>query len=468
MTSIVVPLWGVIVAAVCVALLIVLALVSLAKLAALARAEAALGDLRVRIEGVAGANERLERELRAEITQSRGDMQHQGQALRQEVTLSIGQFGQTLQSQIAGVAQLQGSRMEAFAAQLSTLTQSTEQRLEAVRSIVEQRLELLRTDSASKLEQMRATVDEKLHATLEQRLGASFRLVSERLELVQRGLGEMQTLAAGVGDLKRVLTNVKTRGTWGEVQLESLLEHILVRSQYEKNVSTVPGSSERVEFAIRLPGRGEGADGSGGEAPVWLPLDAKFPLEDYLRLVEAQERADAAAVESEARQLETRIRQEAAKIREKYIGPPHTTDFGILYLPVEGLYAEVLRRPGLSEQLQREHHVVLAGPTTLAAMLNSLQMGFRTLAIEKRSSEVWTLLGAVKTEFGKFADILAKTKDKLEQATNQLAQAETRTRVIERRLRGVEALPEGKASPLLPAEISVAGSSPTAADIGPD
>jgi len=467
-TSIVVPLWGVIVTAACVAVLIVVAFVSLAKLAALARAEAALGDLRVRVEGIHGASERLERELRAEIAQSRSDMQQQGQALRQEVTLSVGQFGQTLQGQLAGVAQLQASRLEAFSGQLSALTQSTEQRLEAVRSTVEQRLELLRTDSASKLEQMRTTVDEKLHATLEQRLGASFRLVSERLEQVQRGLGEMQTLAAGVGDLKRVLTNVKTRGTWGEVQLERLLEHILVRSQYEKNVGTVPGSSERVEFAIRLPGRGGAAGEPAADVPVWLPIDAKFPLEDYLRLTEAQERADAGAVEAESRQLEVRIRQEAAKIREKYIAPPHTTDFGILYLPVEGLYAEVLRRPGLAEQLQREHHVVLAGPTTLAAMLNSLQMGFRTLAIEKRSSEVWTLLGAVKTEFGKFADVLAKTKDKLEQATNQLAQAETRTRVIERRLRGVEALPEGDASALLPSETTATSAVAAAPDIGPD
>jgi DNA recombination protein RmuC len=263
----------------------------------------------------------------------------------------------------------------------------------------------------------------------------------------------MQSLAAGVGDLKRVLTNVKTRGVWGEVQLESLLDQVLIRAQYEKNVATCPGSTERVEFAIRLPGHGVaagGADGGAAEgAPVWLPIDAKFPIEDWSRLQDAAERADPVAVEEASRQLDSRVRGEAAKIRDKYVAPPHTTDFAILYLPVEGLYAEVIRRPGLSEQLQRDCHVMVAGPTTLAALLNSLQMGFRTLAIEKRSAEVWALLAAVKTEFGKFADILARTRDRLEKASAEIDTAERRTRAIERKLKGVEALPEPQTAELL-------------------
>jgi DNA recombination protein RmuC len=285
---------------------------------------------------------------------------------------------------------------------------------------------------------MRKTVDEKLHATLEQRLGDSFKLVSERLEQVHRGLGEMQTLAAGVGDLKKVLTNVKTRGTWGEVQLEALLDQVLTAEQYEKNIATRPKSNERVEFAIRLPGREMGEDDN---RPVWLPIDAKFPMEDYQRLLEAQDRADPLAVEIAAKALEMRLRDEAKKIRDKYVEPPYTTDFAILYLPIEGLYAEALRRPGLAEALQRDWRVSIAGPTTLAALLNSLQMGFRTLAIEKRSSEVWGVLGAIKTEFGKFGEALEATRKKLEQATKSIESAGVRTRQIERKLKGVEALP---------------------------
>jgi DNA recombination protein RmuC len=281
-----------------------------------------------------------------------------------------------------------------------------------------------------------------LHATLEHRLGESFKLVSDRLEQVHRGLGEMQTLAAGVGDLKRVLTNVKTRGTWGEVQLEALLEQMLVREQFEKNVATRPGSSERVEFAIRMPGRVDGTQ-------VWLPIDSKFPAEDYDRLIAAQDRADAAAVEESARALEMRIRSEAKTIRDKYIEPPYTTDFALLFLPTEGLYAEVLRRPGLADTLQRDFRVVIAGPTTLAAILNSLQMGFRTLAIEQRSGEIQLLLGAVKTEFGRFGEVLANTKKQLETVTNSIGKAEVRTRAIERKLRDVEALPTGDAQVVL-------------------
>jgi DNA recombination protein RmuC len=283
---------------------------------------------------------------------------------------------------------------------------------------------------------MRRVVDEKLQTTLEKRLGDSFRQVSERLEQVYAGLGEMRTLAAGVGDLKKVLTNVKTRGTWGEIRLSHILEQILTPEQYAANVATRPGGSERVEFAIRLPGSDPGREGV-----VWLPIDAKFPQEDYQRLLDAQEAADKAAAERALKGLEQRVKLEARAIREKYVEPPHTTDFAILFLPVEGLYAEVLRVPGLCDLLQREHRIVVAGPTTLAALLNSLQMGFRTLAIERRSSEVWDLLGVVKNEFAKFGETLAKTRKKLQEAASTIDQAEVRTRAIERSLRRVEAAP---------------------------
>ncbi|QWT22641.1 DNA recombination protein RmuC [Bacillus sp. NP157] len=302
-----------------------------------------------------------------------------------------------------------------------------------MRGTLETRLAAIQQDNAAKLEQMRATVDEKLQSTLETRLGQSFQLVSERLEAVQRGLGEMQALAAGVGDLKRVLTNVKTRGTFGEVQLGALLEQILVAEQYDSNVATVPGSSERVEFAIRLPGTDDGN-------PVWLPIDAKYPVEDYQRLLDFQDAADAEGILSAGKALEARVREEAKRIRTKYVAPPHTTDFAILFLPTEGLYAEVIRRPGLSDLLQREHRVTVAGPTTLTALLNSLQMGFRTLAIEKRSSEVWQVLGAVKTEFGKFGEVLDRTQKQLDTVTNTIKSAGVRTRAIEKKLKGVETL----------------------------
>jgi DNA recombination protein RmuC len=316
---------------------------------------------------------------------------------------------------------------------LTALTTDNEKRLADIRATLEAKLSAIQQDNAAKLEQMRATVDEKLQSTLETRLGQSFQLVSERLEAVQRGLGEMQSLAAGVGDLKRVLTNVKTRGTFGEVQLGALLDQILVAEQYAANVATVPGSSERVEYAIRLPGTEEGV-------PVWLPIDAKYPVEDYQRLLEAQDNADVEAAALASRALEMRVREEAKRIRTKYVAPPHTTDFAILFLPTEGLYAEVIRRPGLSDLLQREFRVTVAGPTTLTALLNSLQMGFRTLAIEKRSSEVWQVLAAVKTEFGKFGTVLEKTRKQLDTVRNSIDTAGVRTRAIERRLRGVESL----------------------------
>jgi DNA recombination protein RmuC len=329
---------------------------------------------------------------------------------------------------------------EEQARSLGLFSQGMEQRLENVRRTLEENLARLQQDNAAKLEQMRQTVDEKLHATLEKRLSESFRQVSERLELVHKGLGEMQSLAAGVGDLKKVLSGVKTRGVMGEVQLGALLEQVLTREQYEKNVATRPGSRERVEFAIKMPGH--------GTQPLWLPIDAKFPLEDYQRLQAAQEAGDPAAVEQAAKALEARVRFEAKAIAEKYVEAPHTTEFALLYLPFEGLYAEVLRRPGLFEQLQRDLRVTVCGPTTLSALLNSLQMGFRTLAIEKRSSEVWTVLGAVKSEFGRFAEVLANTKRQLQSVTNSIDQAETRTRQIERKLKDVEGAPDSAAEAL--------------------
>jgi DNA recombination protein RmuC len=306
-----------------------------------------------------------------------------------------------------------------------------------MRHTMQSRLSSLQADSRTKLEEIRATVNEKLQDTLEKRLGESFRLVSDRLEQVYLGLGEMRHLARGVGDLKKVLTNVKTRGTWGEIRLGHILEQILTADQYESNVATRKNSNDRVEYAVKLPGQD-----TDDRAVVWLPIDAKFPQEDYQRLLDAQEAADRALAHKCVLNLESRIKSEAKLINEKYLDPPHTTDFGIMFLPVEGLYAEVLRRPGLCDSLQREYRIVPTGPTTLAALLNSLQMGFRTLAIAKRSSEVWDLLGGVKTEFGKFGDALAKTKKKLQEASNTIDKAEVRTRVIERKLRRVQEMPQ--------------------------
>ena len=402
--------------------------------------------------------ERLERELHDELGR-------QGQGTRTD----LASFQQMLLTQSGDVARTQNEQIDAFrvqlaatqqqtdaalrrfsdtlAEQLRLLSEANERRQGEMRLAVESRLVALQEGNEKKLEQMRATVDEKLQATLEQRLGESFKQVADRLEQVHKGLGEMQTLARDVGSLNRVLTNVKTRGVFGEVQLAGLLEQVLTPGQYATNVITVPGSNERVEFAIRLPGRGAELEGN---APLWLPIDAKFPREDYDRLLDANERADAAAIEIHAKAIETRLRLEARKIRDKYVAPPHTTDFAILFLPTEGLYAEALRRPGLSEALQREYKVMLAGPTTLLATLNSLQMGFRTLALEQRSAEVWEVLGAVKTEFGKFGDVLAHTRKKLEEAGNTIGKAEVRSRAMVRQLRSVEALPESRTAELLP------------------
>ena len=353
----------------------------------------------------------------------------------------------TQNAQLDALAQqllhLRAGVTDAINQQLHGLAESNARRLAEVRATLEAQLQQLQQGNAAKLDEMRATVDEKLHRTLETRLAESFAHVAQRLEQVHRGLGEMQTLAASVGDLKHLLANVKTRGTFGETQLAALLEQVLAPEQYAAQQATRPGGRQAVDFAIRLPG----AERSG--PPVWLPIDAKFPTEDYERLLDAQRRADPEGTEQAARALEARVRQQARSIAEKYVEPPHTTDFAILFLPSEGLYAEVLRRPGLVEALQREHRVTIAGPTTLLAMLNALQMGFRTLALERRSAEVWEVLGAVKTEFGKFGDVLARVRSQTQTVLNTLDQAEVRTRQMTRALKQVEALPTDQAGTLL-------------------
>jgi DNA recombination protein RmuC len=385
--------------------------------------------------------ERLERELRQTIDASadRASMQ---------IGARVAQLQDALTAHVTQITGVQAEQLGGYGRvmqqQLADLTAAIQRHLAEVRTTLETRLQALQQGNETRLEQMRATVEEKLQTTLDGRLGESFRLVSERLEQVHRGLGEMQALAAGVGDLKRVLGNVKSRGVFGEVQLAALLEQVLLADQYAANVATRPGSSDRVDFAIRLPGR-------NGDTAVWLPIDAKFPIEDYERLVAAQERADAAGAEEAGRALENRVRGESRTLREKYVEPPHTTDFAVLFLPTEGLFAEVLRRPGLAEALNRELRVVVAGPTTLAAMLNSLQMGFRTLAIEQRSSEVWQVLGAVKTEFARFGEWLGRVREQVGTVSRTLEQADTRTKQMQRKLREVEALPAEQAVALLPA-----------------
>ena len=357
---------------------------------------------------------------------------------REELAQSLATFSQTLTAQMGAATSVQNGQMDSLRKSIDDNLGRVQdqQRMAAkeTRDTLEQRLDRLQQDNAAKLEQMRQTVDEKLQTTLEKRLSESFRQVSDRLELVHKGLGEMQTLAAGVGDLKRVLSNVKTRGVFGEAQLGALLEQVMAPDQYEKNVATRPGSRERVEFAIRLPGRDDGS-------PVLLPIDAKFPQEDYQRLQAAQEAGDVLGAEAAGKALEARVKLEARSIAEKYIEPPHTTDFALLFLPFEGLFGEVLRRPGLFDHIQREWRVTVCGPTNLLAYLNSLQMGFRTLAIQQRSSEVWKVLGTVKSEFGKFAEVLANTKRQLQTVANTIDQAEVRTRQIERKLKDVEVLP---------------------------
>ena len=440
--------------------------------------QAPLKALRDELQSAVRADvQQLERGLRDEVARSAGNT-------RSELAQTLATFQQTLLTQQGDVARTQNEQIDSFRTQLAAtqqhqadtlgrsgeqqalalkrfsdtlidqlraLSQSNDQRMAEVRTTVEQKLTAIQQDNEKKLEQVRQTVDEKLHATLEQRLGESFKQVADRLDQVHRGLGEMQGLAKDVGSLSRVLNNVKTRGNFGEVQLGALLEEVFTAEQFGRNVETIPGSNQRVDFALRLPGRRD--DG----LPLWLPIDAKFPREDYERLLDAQERADPIAADIAAKAVEMRLRAEARSIREKYIAAPHTADFGILFVPTEGLYAEALRRPGLVEALQREHKIMLAGPTTLLATLNSLQMGFRTLALEKRSAEVWEVLGAVKTEFGKFGDVLAKTKKKLDEASSSIELAERRTRVMARELKSVEALSDTRSKLLLPsAEVDAA------------
>ncbi|MDE2605945.1 MAG: DNA recombination protein RmuC [Burkholderiales bacterium] len=398
------------------------------------------------------ANERLERELRREISES-------SRGLRGELTQTLSAFQQTLMQQGQEATRTQNAQIDAFSQQLTLLqktlmdtlnnqlrdlSEANARRIAEVRTTLETQLAAMQQTNAAKLDEMRKTVDEKLQTTLEARLGESFRQVAERLEQVHHGLGQMQTLAQGVGDLQRVLTNVKTRGMFGEVQLQALLEQVLTPEQYARQVETRPRSNQRVDFAIRFPGRSD--DGSA----VWLPIDAKFPREDYERLLEAQDRADPAGVESAGRALETRIREEAKSIADYYLSPPQTTDFAILFLPIESLYAEVLRRPGLMDRIQREHRVTLAGPTTLLAMLNSLHMGFRTLALEQQASEVWKVLGAVKTEFERYGEWVARIKEQVQKAADTVDKADTRTKQMRRALKNIEALPENQAQALLP------------------
>lgn len=399
-------------------------------------------EIRARLSSLETSLDKLERSLREESARSRGETTGNAKALREEVGLSLTRFNESVLNRLNENMTAQETRAEASMQQLRHLTQTNEERMEKLRETIDLKLREIRDDNGKQLEEMRKTVDEKLNATLERRLGESFKLVGERLEMVHKGLGEMQQLASGVGDLKRVLSNVKTRGIWGEFQLGNILEQVMTPEQYERNVATKPNSNERVEFAIKLPGRDK--EGS----IVWLPIDAKFPQEDYQRLMDAQEQANAVLAEEAAKALENRVKAEAKDIAVKYLSVPYTTEFGILFLPTEGLYAEVLRRPGLCDTLMHEYRVVIAGPTTLAALLNSLQMGFRTLAIERRSSEVWALLGTVKTEFGKFGELLDKTSKKLHEASNSIETAARKSRTIERKLKNVQALPENESLPL--------------------
>ena len=406
------------------------------------------------LTAIAMGHDKLERELRREI-------EGNSRASRQELGTTFATFQQTLVQQSAAAIRTQSMQIDAFSQQLTLLqktlsdtlvtqlqsvSESNARRMGEVRETLANQLAQLQMSNSAKLDEMRKTVDEKLQSTLETRLGESFKQVADRLEQVHKGLGEMQTLAQGVGDLKHLLTNVKTRGIFGEAQLSALLEQVFTVDQYAAQVVTQPGGKNPVDFAIKLPGRSDSGE------PLWLPIDAKFPNEDYERLLDAQQRADAPGAEAAGKALEQRIRFEAKSISEKYIAPPYTTDFAILFLPTEGLYAEVLRRPGLMESLHRDHRITLAGPTTLLAMLSSLQMGFRTLALEKRSSEVWQVLGAVKTEFGKFGDVLAKVKSQTETVLNTLSSAEQRSRVMGKVLRNVQALPETESVRLIPLE----------------
>ncbi len=433
----------VIVALVVVALLVIAVLIRMGSMAGSRDAavrEAA--DLRARLEVLAATNSDFERDLRQDLANARTEQALAGQAARTELGTILGQQAQMMREQLHGIGGAQNEQMKQVADRVSDLTKSNEQRLEAVRSTVEARLDVLRNENTQKLEQMRATVDEKLQATLDERLGQSFKQVADRLEQVHKGLGDMQTLAIGVGDLKRVLTNVKRRGTWGEMQLGALLADVLNPGQYGTNIETIPGSGKRVEFAIRMPGRAD-------EAPCWIPVDSKFPVEEWERLQDALERADGDAAETARKALSTFVRQQARTIRDSYVAPPHTSDFAFLFLPTESLYAEMMARTGLAEELQRGFRVTIAGPSNFLALLNIVQMGFRTVAIEQRSKEVWHTLSAVRTEFGKFGEVLARAQKKLHEASNTIDEARGKTTTIARKLKDVELLPDAQARDLL-------------------
>lgn len=390
------------------------------------------------------SNEPVSELLTEEFRLNREESAKHARGLREEIASSHATTTETMVKTMGAMGRSQQEQLAAVSDGIRALTESNEARMEKVRGAIDAQLRSLQESNEKKLDQMRATVDEKLHSTLERRLGESFKLVSERLEAVQRGLGEMQSLATGVGDLKRVLTNVKSRGTWGEVQLGAILEQILTPDQYATNVITRQESNERVEFAIKLPGLDDHPD-----SVVWLPIDAKFPQEDFQRLVEASDAADIEAVKKAQADLLRAVESSAKDISEKYLNPPYTTDFAIMFLTTESLYAEVLRQPGFMQKLQHNYRVTIAGPTTLAAFVNSLRMGFRTLAIEQRSSEVWQVLAAVKTEFHKFGDVLAKVKKQLQTAGNTIEQTEVRTRAMVKKLRDVEQLPDSSAAELL-------------------
>lgn len=386
--------------------------------------------------------EKSDRVLKDEMSLNRKEAGDSEKRLREELSSLFKGFGDSLDKRMSEFANAQNKNFEGFSAKLAELIDKNDGKMEKVRESVEKKLESLQKDNSEKLEAMRATVDEKLHATLEKRFGESFKVVSGQLEAVHNGLGEMRTLALGVGDLKKMMSNVKSRGTWGEAQLGNLIEEILTPEQYEKNVKTKKSSRDNVEFAIKFQGNDD-------ERQVWLPIDAKFPLEDYHRLVDAQEQGNLALIEELSKSLEARIKSEAKDIRDKYLDPPYTTELGILFVPIESLYAEVLRKHGLFEQIRRDYRVIIAGPTTIQVILNSFQMGFRTLAIQKRSSEVWNLLGAVKTEFGKFGDLLEKTHKKMQEASNTIEGAVTKTRTIERKLNQVQNLPVAESEKLV-------------------
>ena len=399
--------------------------------------------LLVRLMGRASSNS-AEQAMRSELRDGREEAAKRSHELREEVSGSLDKTAQTLTATVGQLGNVQKQQLEGVTAQVQALVETNQQRLEGLRATISEQLGEMREANEKKLEEMRRTVDEKLQGTLEKRLGESFKLVREQLDAVHKGLGEMQSLATGVGDLKNVLTNVKVRGTWAEYQLGAILEQVLTPEQFDRNVATHENSSERVEFAIRLPGRSDDPNDC-----VWLPIDSKFPQEDYIRLTEASESADAEAVAQSTRELMRSVTQSAKTIAEKYLNPPHTTDFAVLYLPTEGLYAEVLRQPGMVSQLQQDYRVVVSGPTTIAALLNSLRLGFRSLAIEQQASEVWQVLAAVKTEFGKFGEVLDKVKKQLATASNTIDQTQTRTRAMARKLHKVEQLPSGESDELL-------------------